>query len=435
MNRAQRPGATGPGQVDNLDRTSRRLSGVAEGEAWEHELRQMLASQASQLPPPRSELVTEVVGRARRSARRRNLARLATVVGATVLATGVLMQDWQPPGEPYFGAVTGRVGEPVAEQVEESVRMSADHRLAVELSVQLLAEGADGGTVLATAQGELIALRQIRQVRSAHQVGDGWAVVSGQPGTLQLWWASHDQRPVSLLTGLDAVVVDGDRVAWQRLGVLAAARLVGGQLTGRVTTTGTADGELPVGMLGRSVLLRRFDLATGTWWDTWDPDLGAYRPSWTQTAQRVYGMLPDGDGALGLVSGPTGGDDPTCLASLDVRRRFEVGRTRCLSLSLEPAAPAVISPDRRLLLATTDTGQLALVQLEQLFDLAVDPVLPLPDAPAPDTPPVWLGSDRVLWTASDQLVVLWPHRLVAGLPTALETVPLTGSAPVAVGFS
>jgi hypothetical protein len=420
---------------DNLAAGSSRLTGVADRDPAQAELRRCLSERAAAVPTVPAfptDLAGAVIARGRRARRRRTAGRLVAVVGATVLATGGLWQVWQPAADPQFGAVNGFSGDPFLDREQaEPPQLAADDQLAAQLPADVLGDGAGGGTVLATAGGDAIDLRRVTSVIAAERVDGGWAVISGEPGRMRLWWAIAGQAPRSLLTGMDAIVMQQRRVAWQRGGVLAVATLAGGQLADRVTTLGLDGGAQPAGLLGPTVLLRRPGPDGSQAWDTWDPARGDYRPRWTEQVLRVYGLLPDGAGALGLIPPPAGGERP-CLARLDLRRGLAPAQTRCPVAALAAGGPAALSPQQRWLFTTAD-GEPALVALTGLFEAAAAPVIPIAGVTEPVTAAVWLGPERAVLTAGQQLLQVWPERLAGGAPAAVEQFPLTGTPPVVVG--
>jgi hypothetical protein len=419
-----------------------RLFGVVKGSArpsggsrdWEHEVRKSLAAQAGQVRHSRLDLAGTAIVRAGRARRRRTVVGLAAVLLGTLLATGALLQDWtgdDPGGGGGYSAVTGqRDGSPPGPSPTPAgeVGLAADQAVPDEVSADIVGGGADGGLVLATADGQRLDLAPIRQVDSAHRVGDGWAVVGGEPGITRLWWVAPDREPVSLLAGMDAIVVQQGQVAYQRGALLATGRLAGdGQLYDEVSTAAPqGDGE-PVGFVNDAVLMSR----TGsTGWDTWHPASGDYRPAWTDQVIRVYGPIADGPAAVGLVP-PESGGGGACLARLD--EELVASQVSCVTQELPADAQAAVSPQGRWLL-TSAPGDAVLVDLADVFDpqRKAAAVTALTDVAGPAAAPVWLGADRVVFATDDSLIQLWPDRLRAGAADAVQQVPLLGVAPVLV---
>lgn len=440
------PGPVGPnssgdagdltGASDNQRPDPMRLFGVVEGaerssgDAWEREVRKSLADQAGHVRHSRLDLAGTAIARASRVRRRRSVVGMAAVLLGTLLATGVLLQDWggDGGGGTEYGAITGqRDGVTESPTPEPEVGLATDQAVPIELSADVIGGGADGGLVLATSDGQQLDLGSVRQVDSAQQVGDGWAVVGGDPGTTRLWWVTGGREPVPVLTGMDAIVVQHGQVAWQRGALLSAGRLsANGELEAEVRTRAPqGDGE-PVGFLDDAVLLSR----TGsTGWDTWHPARGEYRPTWTDQVIRVYGPLPDGPAALGLVA--ESGDGGACLARLD--EELVAKQVSCVSETLPPVGPAAVSPQGRWLL-TSAPGDSLLVDLVDAFDPQKKQaaITGLEGPAGMAATPVWLGPDRVVFATANSLVQLWPDRLRAHAADAVQEIPLLGVAPVLV---
>jgi hypothetical protein len=413
--------------ADNLEPAAPRLLDVAEGDRWEAELRRSLTERAGRVRPSGVDLAGAVIARARRVRRRRQAAGLAAVVMGTVLATGVWWHDSRPEegNGARFEAVTDLAEAPVAGDESPPVQppqLATDQAVPATVSADVIGDGTDGGVVLATDEGQVLDLGPIRQVVSARRIGDGWAVVSGGTGTARLWWVQPDRRPVALLAGMDAVVVDRERVAWRRGAVLSAATLSpDGELTQRVSTAAPEGDGLPVGFVGGVVLLTGTDPGG---WDTWDPARGDYRPAWTRDVIRVYGTLPDAATAVALVP-PEPGAEGSCLARLDAK--LVASQVRCVPETLPADGPAAISPEGRWLV-TGSVADALLVDLAEAFGAWPErAVVPVAGVPGPATTPIWLELDRVLFTTSDSLVQVWPDRARAGGPDAVDEIPLRGT--------
>jgi hypothetical protein len=393
---------------------------VADREAWEGEVRECLTDQASGTPLPRTDLAGTAISRARRRQRGRQVAGLAAVVGATVLAAGVLLQDWQGSGAGQLGPATGLIGEAPTEPAAVPAQLASHPRLAVTLAADLVGDAVGGGLVLATGDGRTLDLAPMDQVTSAHRVGEGWAVVSGDPGVIRLWWVTPDQPPVSLLAGLDAVVVEGERVAWRNGAVLSAATLSGdGRLQDRWITPAPDRDGMPVGFLGEMVLLASTDPAGS---DVWQPGPRDHVPAWNNRVVRVYGALPDGQGAVGLVP-PEPGAGGSCLARLTIQPDLSPAEVRCLPGELSASGPAALSPNGRWLITTAGGASTRLVLVDVAAALAEQPaVTELPDLSPPAGRPVWLDPSQALVPTAGSLVRLVPERLLVGAPGGAEVM-------------
>lgn len=431
------------GHADNPGSGPARLLGVADQDPSEGQVRDCLAGQTARGRLPRTDLAGVAISRGRRTHRRRQLVGLVAVVGATVLAAGVLLQDWQGSSGGSIGPAAGRIGDPADATAtptpDRPAELAYDPALPVTLAADLVGDGAAGGRVLATGDGRTMSLDQVGTVVSAHQVGQGWAVISGDPGTTRLWWVDQGGVAVSRLAGMDAIAVEHDRVAWRRGAVLASASLSSqGDLVERSTTAAPEGDGQPVGFLGETVLLSRADPAG---FDTWLPAAGDYRPAWNDQVTRVYGALADGSGTVGLVPPEPGAADGSggCLAQLAADRKLAPTDLACLpdggvpdgglpggGLSVD--GPAALSPHGRWLVtaaADPDAGPL-LVDLAAAF--ARQPaVSAVPDLPALTGRPVWLSPEQVVLPTADGLVRLVPERLLAGAPDAVEVMPLSGA--------
>lgn len=410
---------------DNPRSDPTRLFGVAEPEAWESEVRGCLADRAAgPAPLPRNDLAGTAIARGRQRQRRRQLAGLVAVVGATVLATGALMQGLPGGGGGQPGPASGVIGDPAIERSgdpDEPTTLAGDPALAVTLAVDLVgAADAGEGPVLATGDGRMLDLSAIGEVVSAHRVGEGWAVVSGGSGTARLWWVRARQPPKPVLAGMDQIVVDQARVAWRRGAVLAAAQLSGdGELRNRSTTAAPDGDGRPAGFLGETVLLAGSDPGG---WDTWHPG-GDYQPGWNAQVVRVYGELPDGESAIGLVRPEPDADQP-CLARLDLQRKLAPTEVRCQAGELSADAPAALSPEGDWLITVggagggAGTGPVLVDVAEALADRpAVTPVRSLSSLAGP---PVWADPARALVRSGDRLVRVDSERLHTGAPNAVE---------------
>jgi hypothetical protein len=399
-----------------------------------HEVRTSLAGQAERVRYSRPDLAGTAIVRAGRARRRRTVVGLAAVLLGTLLATGALLQDWTADdagGGSEYSAVTGQrdgVTPGPTPPPTEGVGLAADQAVPDEVSADVVGGADGGGLVLATTDGQRLDLAPVRQVDSAHRLGDGWALVGGDPGITRLWWVTAGQEPRSLLAGMDAIVVQQGQVAYQRGALLATGRLsADGQLYDEVSTAAPQGDGQPVGFVDDSVLMSR----TGsTGWDTWHPASGDYQPTWTDQVIRVYGPIPDGPAAVGLVP-PEPGARGACLARLD--KELVASQVSCVSEELPAEAPAAVSPQGRWLLASAPEDPV-LVDLTDVFDpqRKAAAVTALTEVGGPAATPVWLGADRVVFATDDSLIQLWPDRLRAGAADAVQQVPLLGVSPVLV---
>lgn len=415
-----------------------RLYEVAGADAWEDEVRRCLTDRAAGVRPSGADLAGTAIARTRRARRRRTVVGLAAIMGGTMLAAGVLLQGWHAPERTSYGPVTGvlEVAPPTPTPAVPP-RLASDPEIARALSVGVVGEAEGGGVALATGDGRTLDLGGVDELVSAHRVPGGWAVVSGQPGFTRLWWVAAGQDPVPVLSGMDAIAVDRGRVAWRRGGLLAAAELsAGGERISQASTVAPAADARPVGFLGDAVLLQRTDPSG---WDAWRPADGDYRASWNPEVLRVYGALPDGQGAVGLVPPAAAGSAHPCLARLDVAPRLPRTKLGCPAGGLAVDAPAALSPDGRWLLTAGSGGDPEADRSAVVVDLAAafgaDPaaaVVEVPDVPAPTGQPVWAAADQALFPTADRLVRVWPERLRAGEPDAVELVALSGAPPLLV---
>jgi hypothetical protein len=411
--------------------------------AWEQAIRRTLTSKAAGVRPSRDDPAGIAVARARRVQRRRRTVGLAAVVVATIVATGALINGIPGPGPGTGGPVSlsGMFGDPVVERRPDPVEgpLVVDQSVAEQVATDVIGTGADGGLVLATEDGQIADLDAIGHVTSAHRVGDGWAVISGNAGTVRLWWVVPDARPAALLSGMNAVVVEDGQVAWRRGSMMAAAVISStGRLRQRVNIAAPEGGGDPVGFLGGAVLLGRAEDDGATSWDVWHPSDSGYVPQWTQDVLWVYGTLPGGTTAVGLVSPPPGAQEP-CLAKLTVDTGLRVSPRLCLP-DLPGAGAAAISPGGRWLVGAAEpaapgeppAGPVVVVDLSAAFAQAPDYAASVDVVGAPTGRPVWTSADQVLFSTVDGIVRLWPDRVLDGAAEAVELMPASGDTPVLV---
>ncbi|MFB9237179.1 hypothetical protein ACFFWC_16715 [Plantactinospora siamensis] len=179
-------------------------------------------------------------------------------------------------------------------------------------------------------------------VTAALRTGDGWLLVTGTAARSALWYGTSSGAVRRLLNGVSALVLapDGRRVAWRFDDRLFMGSLAEGTLG--VPEQIRVAGAEPVRFLGAALLLRRAEPAGfRLWWPTADRS-----PRWQAGPLAVYGPLPDGRQAVGVVRDAR---DVPCLALLDLGRDLAPTSTAC-QVRLAPG-PAAISPDGRWLLA------------------------------------------------------------------------------------
>lgn len=439
--------STHPSGDDNPWSDPSRLFGVVgpdDGKSeWGDAVRRSLTDAVATVRPSGADLAGRAIAAGRRVRRRRNATGLAAVLAAMVVFIGGWLSagsmtappsQFGPVGAPLSGVVDGDQPAEVTPRSSPPGRPArlADAGLAAaEIAADLLGDGVDGSLVLAPHDGDAQALGPIQQPVSAHRVGDGWAVVSGEPGGLRLWWVAPGGDPAPLLVEMEAIVVEDGRAAWQKGVVLAVGSFSAeGSLVGIVTSTAPEDGQ-PVGFLGGAVLMARTD-PEGRSWDTWHPSDHSYQPAWTRAVTRVYGALGDGAGGVGLVPPPVGVEG-ACLARLGERAPLDVGQTVCVGEQLAADGPAALSPAGRWLVATTPERGLMLVDLVAVFeDSGRDAVTAMTGVAAPVTAPVWVAPDRLLVPTGEGLVEVRADGLRARATDAIGKIPSTGPLPLVV---
>lgn len=429
---------------DNREHDHPRPSDVQETQ-WEAELRRCLAERAGQAPAPRADLATVALTRGRRIRRRRNLAGVVAVVVATMAIAGGFPEAWRDgSGGSGLRPVTEVIGDPdrVARPSPSEASPApqlVDPDLPGLLEVELLTVTASGETVLAAPDGHVTELPELGAVQSAHRVDAGLAVVAGSPGRLRLWWVEPDQPPVTLLVGMDAIVVHQDRVAWQRGTSLASAVLVDGALTERVMTL-LPEPDIELAGLAESTVVVRTAASKTVTWDVWYPERGDYLPTWEPRIRWIYGPVGDSDQLLGLVTpeqAPTGAGD-YCLAwwKLDAEAGPDLAtaQTRCPSITWADPGLGTVSPDGRWLVAAAADG-VVLMDLPALAagtDEEHEAVTTLPEKIELIAAPIWLSREQVVLPTEEELIRVRPARAAAVDPEGIERFPLTGPPPVVV---
>ncbi len=430
---------------DNHGEALARLYGVAE-DAWEAKIRRTLAEQAAQVRTSRVDFAGAAVARAHRVRRRRMLSLVGTAA-AVVTAAGVLVSYGLPGGAPVpsYTTLFGDAHLATAEPDPDGDPLTGAVSLAADLAVSLVVATEAGEPAVVSPEGTAQTLDPVAGVVSAYRMGEGWAVVDGDPGAHGLWWVTPGSEPVPLLSDLDAIVLGDGRVAWQRGSTLSTAALTAdGRLTGQADTRTPAKVEL-VGFAGDAVLLSQDH---GARWDVWPPAGGDYRPAWTEEVARVFGVAPGGETAIGLAA-PRPGDPGPCLVRLRVASGLAVTARACPD-SLPDLGPGTLSPTGRWLVAAATPARRGLIAGSTVVVVDVpavfgdrappagtarmDPVavVPLAGAPASRHHLVWSAPDEAVLATAGSLVWLAPQRVLAGEPEAIDEVPLGGSAPLLV---
>jgi hypothetical protein len=427
----------------------------------EQAVRRSLAGAASGVRPTGADLAGRAAAVGRRRRRVRGAGSALAIVATTMVASGLVLHHPEPTINPYLGiAVVDPVPHPTDADIPAPAP-AARPMPALDGHAGRIATAANGtGLVLSTGQGSDIDLRHVRGVVSAHRIGDGWAVVTGgnHPG---LYWLTAQNSPTLLLSGADTVVLERERVAWRRGSTLSVATISAtGRLEQRTDRELAGAAEAPVRFLGDRVLLGvsppKADPGAGVWgvWRPGDDEVGV-----TTVVVEVFGALPDGRDAVGLV--PVSGQ--TCLATLDAAQALRVGRTACLPLLPAAGYTAALSPDGRWLVGTADApaggpgpspevpdgvvvvdgaGSPAgarvtrmvtvLVDLFAAFSGAADAVTEVHGVPGPTGRAVWPDSATVLYPADGAVVRLAPEQWLAGSSGAVEVLAHGGDSLVLV---
>jgi hypothetical protein len=414
-------------------------------------LRRSLSQAASGARPARADLAGRVMTAGRRRRVTRAPVAALAVVAATMVASGVLFYAPEPAVSPYYGvALVEPTPQSTPSPTVELPAPTADPMPQLDDRVgRIVPHAGDdrvgAGLVLARNDGTGIDLRHVRGVVSAHRIGTGWALVTGGDHP-RLYWVTERQAPTLVLAGLDALAVDRARVAWRRGSAMSTATISpAGQLEHRVEVGATGELRDPVGFLGDAVLLRdAAPDAHAVRWGIWRPAHDDYRPTVSARVVEVFGTLPDGRTAVGLI--PVGA--ARCLALLDVDEGLAVGKTACLPLVPASGHPAVVSPDGRWLIsaaaaaeetaATVDGGDdsgstaTVLIDLTAAFAGAGDAVTEVEGVPGPVGRALWPDEATVIYPVDGGVVQLQPAALVAGGEDAAELWPTAGDPIVMV---
>jgi hypothetical protein len=426
---------------DNQGTLPARLDGVEPPRHLENELRRSLGHQAAAVLPSGADLFGSALRRGRRRRRLRGGAGLVAVVAATVVASGLLLHSPAP------APVAGQLGfaYPQAVQLAHPPVTTTLHVVPELADHQWLSFGAPVGVVgyddrdqllLATGDGVVVNLRQLRQVSYVHPVGDDWMVVAD--GWRDTLWRVGDQATPQLVLGkLDALTVDRSRLAWRRGEMLSAARLSRiGELERQIDTP-VPDGVDPVGFLEDAVLLRhRGQDGSPAGFGLWRPAFGAYQSAPATEVVRVYGARAGSDTAVGLV---TIANQP-CLAILNVEAGLAVETTACLPV-LPGTGPAAVSPDGRWLLGTVAgeevaggaaVGEAVLVDLDAAFAGDPSASILLEGIAGPRLAPLWSNSGAAVFVSEGKAVRVQPDRLISGGSRPVERVAVPGEPVVAL---
>ncbi|QKW11993.1 hypothetical protein [Verrucosispora sp. NA02020] len=406
------------GGRDNQSGAPERLVNMSQDEL-ERAVRETFSRQVA-TPRAPHDPAGAVLRRAHRIQRRRTVAGMSLAASAIVLVSVSAMHlrdDHPPPG----GTVV--IADPYpAPDTYRTVLPSPGPRTETPLAeVDLLVN-----RTIATAQGRRVTLIGIGAVERAHRLTDGrgWLAV-GEPSLAgrSLWAVAADGTARVLLAGADEIVLDRDgrQVAWKQDRVLAAARIVDGELAGTVRADAPTT-AVPLRFVDGAVLVRL------------DPDLPGHvlwplRPGpldegTDRTSQRIFGALPDGR-LVGEVSAETPED--ACLTLLDPVALRPPEPPAC-GPTIEGAGLGAVSPDGRWLLVNGRVGEqdrALLVDLTRLDSTRLDPTVPVrPAGPAMTGAVSWNLPDVAHYAdATGALVRVDAERVRAGRSAVRVTVP------------
>jgi hypothetical protein len=428
----------------------------------EQAVRRSLAGAATGVRLPGADLAGRAAAVGRRRRRVRGAGSALAVVAATMVASGLMLHQPEPSANPYLGlAIVDPVPQPPDVDIPGPAPTARPMPALDGRAGRITTAATGAGLVLSTGHGSDIDLRHVRGVVSAHRVGDGWALVTGgdHPG---LYWLTADQPPMLLLSGADTVVLDRERVAWRHGSTLSVATIApSGRLEQRTDRDRAGAAPAPVRFVGDRVLVSAPTAGAGPGaggWGVWQPgddEVGA-----TAEVVEVFGALPDGRNAVGLV--PVAGQ--MCLATLDTAQALRVGQTACLPLLPAVGHLAALSPDGRWLVGTADAaagspgaargvpdgvlvdGDTAsptgtrvtrmvtvLVDLFAAFSGSAGAVTEVDGAPAPTGRAVWPDAATVLYPADGGVVVSFtPEQWLAGSAGAVEVLAHVGDPVVLV---
>jgi hypothetical protein len=311
-------------------------------------VRRSLAGAAADMRPTGADLA----GRAIRVGRWRRVWRGASgalaLRATTMVASGVPLHQPPPTVSPYLG-VGLAAPTPQPDPTVPASPPAARSVPPLEGHAGWIAAGATDDRLMLSVGGEAdIDLRYVRGVVSAHRAGDGWALVTGGEYP-RLHWVSERHPPRLVLGGVDTLVVADERVAWRRGVVLGSARIsASGSLAQRSTVEVSVPAPDPVGFLGDVVVLRSPSSSGAGSWGLWRPDVDHAPRAVSTPVTALFGAMPDGQTAVGLVPETDG----QCLALLDGAHGLTADPVVCLPSLPVADSPASLSPDGRWLLGS-----------------------------------------------------------------------------------
>lgn len=392
----------------------------------EDALRELLSQRADLPRPVTADPAGVAIRRANRIQRRRTLTGMGLAV-ATVMAVsavGLQLRDDRPPTGGTV--VISDPDQPLL--VERPIPPPEPATTTPIAEVDLLIDGS-----IATAQGRRVPLLGTGEVERAHRLTDGrgWLAV-GVPTLAgrSLWAVAGDGAAQALLAGADEIVLDpqGRQVAWKQGTVLAAAKIVNGELDTVVRAEAPAE-AVPVRFVGDAVLVRLAPDRPGH--VLWPPRPGTLGPGGDRASTHIFGALPDGRLVATVIPG-TGTGTGTCLTLLDPARDLAPATPEC-GPQLPGDGPGAVSPDGRWLLVN---GPSAGEESALLVDLAkLDASGVRPAGPAMTGTVVWSTPDTAHYADADgRLVRVAVDQVTEGrraAPTALPGLP-DGASPVVV---
>ncbi len=266
---------------------------------------------------------------------------------------------------------------------------------------------------------------------NGYQTRDGWLVNGFGNGvdTLSLWLVLPDgtlRKMVDRAEGAVAVAVDGRRIAWRSGGTLHVGRVdPGGTAVVDVTSPAPPRGH-PISLTNDTVVLGYSETGGGIdHHDVWYPALGAYEPTWEESAhvRAVFGPAPNGVSFLGLVPNPSGPGH--CIAELDPEDSLQATRTACgLPVQLERYG-AVTRDGKRLAVRSngnSGTPQIGIVDLTTVFSTPT-----LTASWSATTDGAWEDDNTMLVPSTDLGGALVRYHIGSATGTAADRPGITGS--------